>query len=38
MTNPEVYTQLLELGIRSFATDYPVMTVELYQDFLKKQQ
>ncbi|MBT4129884.1 MAG: glycerophosphodiester phosphodiesterase family protein [Candidatus Marinimicrobia bacterium] len=36
MVEPEVYVQLMELGVRSFATDYPLMTVELYQNFMKK--
>jgi len=35
MVEPEVYTQLLELGVRSFATDYPVMTIEIYKEFIK---
>ncbi len=34
--DPEVYVHLMELGVRSFATDYPLMTVELYQNFMKK--
>lgn len=36
IVDPEVYVQLMELGIRSFATDYPLMTVELYQKFMNK--
>jgi len=36
MVDPEVYIKLMELGIRSFATDYPLMTVELYQEFMAK--
>ncbi len=35
MVEPEAYTQLLELGVRSFATDYPIMTINIYKEFLK---
>ena len=36
MVEPDVYVQLMDLGIRSFATDYPIMTVDLYQEFMAK--
>lgn len=38
MVEPEYYTQLMEIGIRSFATDYPEMTIELYDSFLEKHK
>ncbi len=36
MVEPEVYVQLMDLGIRSFATDYPLMTVNLYREYMAK--
>jgi len=33
----DIYDQLLKLGIRSFATDYPEMTIKYYKEFLKQQ-
>lgn len=38
MIEPEYYTQLMELGIRSFATDYPEMTIKLYDSFLEEHK
>ncbi|MEA3286063.1 MAG: glycerophosphodiester phosphodiesterase family protein [Candidatus Marinimicrobia bacterium] len=35
MVEPEVYTQLLELGVRSFATDYPIMTIDIYKKYME---
>jgi len=37
INNPEVYQKLMDIGIRSFATDYPDMTVSIYNEFLKNQ-
>lgn len=38
INNPEVYQKLMDIGIRSFATDYSDMTVSVYNDYLKNQQ
>ena len=31
----DIYNQLMDLGIRSFATDYPEMTIDNYNNYLK---
>jgi glycerophosphoryl diester phosphodiesterase len=37
MVEPEVYSQLLGLGVRSFATDYPIMTIDIYKKFMESR-
>jgi glycerophosphoryl diester phosphodiesterase len=35
--NPEAYRKLLELGVESFATDYPRMTLQVVREFEQKR-
>jgi len=37
-TDPEAYMRLLELGVESFATDYPEMTVEVVRKFKSNKE
>ncbi len=36
--DPAVFTYLLELGAKSFATDYPEVTFNAVQEFQKKKE
>lgn len=35
INDPEVFKKLMDIGIRSFATDFPDMTLAVYTDYLK---
>ncbi len=38
INNPEVYQKLMDIGVRSFATDYSEMTVSVYNNYLKNRK
>lgn len=38
INEPDVYKKLMDIGVRSFATDYSEMTVSIYNDYLKNLQ
>lgn len=38
MTDPNVYHKLLDLGVASFATDHPEITLKAVSDYYKKHK
>ncbi len=36
-SDPQAYARLLELGVESFATDYPAMTLDVVHKYQKRQ-